>query len=70
MISNIDTLDVTNEKEVDMVEWDPTKATNSSDKWTEDDLMINEHFEHQVTSLPLVYFEVTSSYDLSFKLSD
>ena len=70
MINQIGTLDVTNEKELDQLEWDPKKILNSSDKWTEADLKINDHFEYQVASLPLVYFDVNTSYDLSFKLSD
>jgi len=70
LINQIETLDVTNEKEIDQIEWDPKKILSNSDKWTEADLKINDHFEYQVASLPLVYIEVNTTYDLSFKLSD
>lgn len=39
-------------------------------KWQENDVKIKDYFEHTESALPICFFDVISSYDLSYKLED
>ena len=39
-------------------------------KWDPNDMKISNYFNHQQTILPILYFDIESSKNISFKLED
>ena len=62
-------IDIIIEKPLDENE-KPVVIDEFSVKWQENDVRIKDYFEHTESALPLCFFDVNTSYDLSYKLED